>query len=56
MGTNFERQSIKYWVHPQDAMTVIMIIIRNLPVYSFQPSGAKGVRGMRTQLLTRTAP
>jgi SPX domain protein involved in polyphosphate accumulation/uncharacterized membrane protein YidH (DUF202 family) len=37
VGTNFERQSIKYWVHPQDAMTVIMIIIQHLPVYSFKP-------------------
>eukprot|EP00667_Euglena_gracilis_P003061 EG_transcript_3072 len=42
VGTNFERQSIKYWVHPQDAMTVIMIIIQHLPVYSFKPSEAKG--------------
>ena len=37
IGTNFERQSIKYWVHPEDMMTVIMIIVQNLPVYSFKP-------------------
>eukprot|EP00906_Rhabdomonas_costata_P014470 RCo020799 len=40
LGTTFDRQSIKYWVHPQDAMTVIMIIIRHLPVYTFKPEDA----------------